>query len=87
MITYLFVEKMQEQLTFNVKNIIIRSPRLKTIFMVEEFIKKKSGSFKKTKLFNSLPKKMMWGTFNVILKYLQENNKIGINKDGYFIYI
>jgi hypothetical protein len=37
--------------------------------------------------FNKLPKKMMWGTFNVILKYLWDNNKIGIDKNDYVVYI
>ena len=63
------------QLTCNTENIITRMPRLDTIIMVEKFIKEHSGEFKKTELFNNLPKKMMWGTFNVILQYLWENNK------------
>ena len=29
----------------------------------------------------------MWGTFNVILQYLWENNKIGIDKGDYVVYI
>ena len=62
-------------------------PRLDTIIMVEKFIKEHSGEFKKTELFNNLPKKMMWGTFNVILSYLVENNKIGVDNSDYVIYI
>jgi len=77
----------QRQLNFNVENILTRSPRLDTIIMVEKFIKNNNGEFKKTELFNNLPKAMMWGTFNVILQYLYENNKIGIDKKGYIIYI
>ena len=76
-----------EQLKFNVKDIITRSPRLDTIIMVEEFIKKNNGEYRKTELFNQLPKKMMWGTFNIILKYLWDNNKIGIDNQGYIVYI
>ena len=78
---------MEQELKFNVKNIITRSPRLETVIMVEKFIKENSGEFKKTELFNNLPKKTMWGTFNIILKYLYDNNKIGIDKEGYIIYI
>ena len=77
----------QKQLNFNVAKIIIRSPRLETVIMVERFIKEHSGKFKKTELFQKLPKKVMWGTFNVILKYLWDNNKIGIDKNGYIVYI
>jgi hypothetical protein len=55
--------------------------------MVENFIKEHSGDFKKTELFNCLPKKIMWGTFNVILKYLWDSDKIGIDKKGVIVYI
>ena len=78
---------MEQELKFNVRNIITRSPRLETVIMVERFIKENSGEYKKTELFNKLPKKMMWGTFNIILEYLYENNKIGIDKEGYIIYL
>ena len=77
----------QKQLRFNVKDIITRSPRLETVIMVEGFIKENSGDYKKTELFQRLPKKVMWGTFNVILKYLFDNNKIGIDRTGYVVYI
>lgn len=79
--------EIQKQEKFNIKDIITRSPRLNTLMMVEEFIEKYSGEYRKTELFNKLPKKMMWGTFNVILKYLWDNNKIGIDKNDYVVYI
>jgi len=72
---------------FNVEEIITRSPRLETVIAVEKFIKEHSGDFRKTELFNKLPKKIMWGTFNIILKYLWDNNKIGIDKKGFIVYI
>jgi hypothetical protein len=77
----------QKELKFNLKDIITRSPRLETVVMVEKFIKEHSGDFKKTELFNKIPKKIMWGTFNVIIKYLWDSNKIGIDKNGYIVYI
>jgi hypothetical protein len=52
-----------------------------------KFIKENSGDFKKTELFQKLPKKMMWGTFNVILQYLWDNNKIAIDKNDFVVYI
>lgn len=79
--------KIQKVITFNVEKIITRSPRLETVIMVEKFIKENSGDFKKTGLFQMVPKKIMWGTFNVILKYLLDSNKIGIDSSGYIIYI
>ena len=72
---------------FNLKEIITRSPRLDTVLMVERFIEEFNGEYKKTELFNSLPKKIMWGTYNVILKYLWDNNKIAMDKEGYVVYI
>jgi hypothetical protein len=77
----------QGQLNCNTEDIITRMPRLDTVIMVEKFIKENSGAFKKTELFNSLPKKVMWGTFNIILSYLVENNKIGVDKSDYVIYV
>ncbi len=82
---------MQEQeeikMEFNVGEIIVRSPRLETVLMVEKFIKEHNGDYKKTELFQKLPKKMMWGTFNIILKYLYDNNKILMDKEGCIVYI
>ena len=52
-----------------IKNYNVRSPTLQTVMMVEEFIKNNSGEFRKTELFNKLPKKVMWGTFQIIIKY------------------
>ena len=77
----------QGQLKCNTEDIITRMPRLDTVIMVEKFIKEHSGDFRKTELFNNLPKKTMWGTFNVILAYLVENNKIGVDKSDYVIYV
>ena len=61
---------------------ILRFPCLNTILMVEEFITEHSGEFKKRKLWESLPKKMMYQTFCVIINYLLESHKIRINKEG-----
>ena len=76
-----------QEINCNTEGIITRSPRLETVILVEKFIKEHSGEFKKTELFNSLPKKIMWGTFNVILKYLSESNKIGADREGTIVYI
>lgn len=77
----------EKKMVFNLKNMITRSPRLETVIMVEKFIKERSGDFTKTQLFNNLPKKVMWGTFNVILSYLLESGKIGMDKNEVIVYI
>jgi len=50
--------------------------------MVEEFIKERSGEFKKRKLWEHLPKKMMYQTFCVIFDYLLESNKMAVDAEG-----
>ncbi len=54
----------------------LHEPRLDTILMVENAIKK-SGSYPTRKqLWEILPKKIQYQTFNRILKYLESSNKI-----------
>jgi hypothetical protein len=67
----------------------MRYPRLDTILMVEKFIKEHDGEFKKRKLWESLPKKMMYQTFSLTINYLLESRKISIdseNKIGWIYY-
>ena len=61
---------------------ILRYPRLDTVLMVEEFIKKHDGEFRRKELWERLPKKMMYQTFQVIIAYLFDSNKISIDADG-----
>ena len=68
-------------------NSIVRSPTLQTVLMVEKFIEENSGEYKKTDLFKSLPKKVMWQTFQVIMEYLNSIYKIVYDKEGYVVYI
>jgi len=64
------------------KESILRYPRLDTMLMVEEFIKEHDGEFKKRKLWESLPKKMMYQTFCVIIDYLLYSRKISVDAEG-----
>ena len=73
---------MQTQIKYNT-----RSPTLQTVLMVEKFIDKESGEYKKTVLFKKLPKKVMWQTFQVIMEYLESIGKIAYDKEGYVVYI
>ena len=68
-------------------NEIARSPTLQTVLMVERFIEENSGEFKKTELFKSLPKKVMWQTFQVIMEYLESIHKIAYDNEDYVAYI
>ena len=64
------------------KEDILRYPRLDTVLMVEDFIKTHGGEFKKRKLWESLPKKMMYQTFCVVIDYLVYSRKISIDAEG-----
>jgi len=55
--------------------------------MVEEFIKKHSGEYKKRALWEHLPKKMMYQTYNNTFSYLQESAKVAQDSKGYVIWI
>ena len=68
-------------------NNIARSPTLQTVLMVEKFIEENSGELKKTELFNKLPRKVMWQTFQVIMQYLEETLRVVYDKEGYVVYI
>jgi hypothetical protein len=61
---------------------ILRYPRLDTVLMVERFIKKHDGEYKKKKIWESLPKKMMYQTFCLILEYLLYSRKISMDSEG-----
>jgi hypothetical protein len=65
---------------------ILHYPRLDTVLMVEETIRKLKYYPTKTELWKALPKKMMYQTFQIILDYLQESNKIIID-DGKIVWI
>lgn len=64
------------------KRNILHYPQLDTVLMVEEFIRDHSGEYKRKELWQRLPKKMMYQTFQVVLSYLFESNKIAMDKEG-----
>jgi hypothetical protein len=64
-----------------------RYPNLQTVLMVEKFIKDNSMFYTKREIFNKLPKKMLWGTFKIIIDYLEETLKITLEEDGIVTYI
>lgn len=76
-----------EEKSYAQMNNVARSPTLQTVLMVEKFIEEHNGEYKKTELFNNLPKKVMWQTFQVIMEYLERSYRIIIKKDGVVVYI
>ncbi len=69
------------QKSMEIKN-ILRFPRLDTVLMVEEFVKKHDGEYKKRALWENLPKGIMYQTFSVIIDYLIYSRKISIDAEG-----
>ena len=61
---------------------ILRFPRLDTVLMVERFVKEHDGEFRKRKLWENLPRKMMYQTFCVVIDYLLYSRKISIDAEG-----
>ncbi len=81
------IETIKKDKSYIETNDIARSPTLQTVLMVEKFIEYNSGEYKKTDLFRSLPKKLMWQTFQVVMEYLESIHKIVYDQEGYVVYI
>jgi len=65
---------------------LLHYPRLDTVLMVEDAVKKAREYPSKRQLWISLHKKVMYQTFNLILEYLEDSGKIAV-KDGRVIWI
>lgn len=63
------------------------NPGLKTITMIESAIKNTRRYPSKNQLRLSLPKQIQYGTFNAVLEYLEDSNKIMYDDDGSIIWI
>ena len=61
---------------------ILHYPRLDTVLMVEDTIRKYDGEFRKKRLWEHLPKKVMYQTFSVILDYLLHSGKVSVDAEG-----
>ena len=65
---------------------VLHMPRLDTVLMVEDTIKKLDYYPTKNQLWRALPRMVMWQTFNIILDYLIKSNKIIID-NGEIVWI
>ena len=66
---------------------VIHQPRLDTVLMVEDTLKKLDYYPTKNQLWRALPKAVMWQTFGVIIGYLLKSNKIIMARDGHIVWI
>jgi hypothetical protein len=61
---------------------VIHYPQLDTVLMVEHFIQEHDGEFKKRQLWEHLPKKMMYQTYDLIIEYLLYSRKVSVDAEG-----
>jgi len=66
---------------------LLHIPRLDTIMMIEDAVQRAKEYPTKAALLRSLPRKVMYQTFNLILEYLQYSNKIVVTRDGRVVWI
>ncbi len=57
-------------------------PRLDTLEMIEDAIRKEQYFESKTKLWKALPRGVQYGTLGIAIDYLEKSNKIARNGDG-----
>ena len=69
------------------KNEILRYPRLDTVLMIEDAVRKAKGDLTITQIWKNLPKKVMWQTYLTALEYIEYSGKIIIEKDKHVIWI
>ena len=66
---------------------ILHYPRLDTVLMVEDAIKNAKNYPTRMKLWKGLPKQVQYQTFQIILEYLLESNKIIFTEDNKIMWI
>ena len=60
---------------------ILHYPQLDSILMIEKIIQETKDYPTRMELWRSLPKKMQYQTFKLILNYLEKSNKIIFDND------
>ena len=69
------------------KSGILRYPRLDTVVMIEETIRKSKKDFTVTSLWKALKKKVMWQTYLTALDYLEYSGKILIDDKKEIVWV
>lgn len=66
---------------------ILHYPRLDTVLMIEDAIKKAKNYPKRTALWKKLPKKVMYQTYRTVIGYLIDSKKVMLTKDDRLVWI
>lgn len=64
-----------------------RFPRLDTVLMIETAVQKAKGDLTARKIWQQLPKKVMWRTYQTALDYLAYSGKIHVGKNKHVVWI
>ncbi len=62
-------------------------PRLDTVLMIESAFRKVKKCKSRVRLWKSLPKKVMYQTFSLVVNYLQKSRKIRLEENGSITWI
>jgi len=65
---------------------VLHEPKISTVMMIEKAILDHEDYPTRTKLWNSLPKKVQYQTFQRALQYLEGHGTIAIDEEGQIFY-
>jgi len=65
---------------------VLHEPKISTVMMIEKAILDHEDYPTRTELWNSLPKKVQYQTFQRALQYLESHGTIAINDEGQIFY-
>ncbi len=74
-------------ITMESRTTVLHYPRLDTVLMIEDAIKKAKDYPKRTELWNKLPKKVMYQTYKTVIDYLIESRKVMLTKDDRLVWV
>lgn len=57
------------------------------MLMIEGFIKENGGEFTKTQIWQRLPRKVMYQTYQIAFDYLLDTAKIAVDREGHVCWI
>ncbi len=66
---------------------VLHYPRLDTVLMIEDAIKNARDYPGRTKLWQKLPKKVMYQTYKVVIDYLIQSRKVIVTKDDKLVWV
>ncbi len=66
---------------------VLHYPRLDTVLMIEDAIKNARDYPSRTNLWKTLPKKVMYQTYKIVIDYLIQSRKVILTKDDKLLWV